>query len=138
MPKKRVLFLLAALSVVASSSAHEPLQAATSTASATPANGMIAFARRVPGRDSSWTLMTINPDGTGEVAIAKDAFHPVWSPDGNELAYEVAPAGQIWVLDVDGTKRRLTAVNTRDPVWSPTARRSPTSSTRPTTASARS
>src|SRR3954471_19138660 len=104
---KRSLLVGAVLAVLACSGSQAPLLAATRQASAPPSNGMIAFTRRTPGRDSSEVLMTINPDGSGKTVIARNAFHPVWSPDGNSLAYEVFPPGQIWVLDAKGTKTRL-------------------------------
>lgn len=49
--------------------------------------------------------------------------NPVWSPDGQMIAYEDASGGssQIWVMNADGTgKTRLTTTGTnRSPAWSP-------------------
>jgi PASTA domain/WD40-like Beta Propeller Repeat len=63
--------------------------------------------------------MTINPDGSGESVLADGAFAPVWSPNGNRLAYQTAN-GDIWVMDWNGDhKLQLTTSGTHGPAWSP-------------------
>ena len=59
---------------------NSPSASAAGGAAATASNGMIAFARRTPGTEGGWSLMTINPDGSGKRVLADGAFAPVWSP----------------------------------------------------------
>jgi WD40 repeat protein len=92
---------------------------AAGSAAAVSSNGMIAFARRTPGTEGGWSLTTINPDGSGKNVLADGAFAPVWSPNGNRLAYQTAN-GDIWVMDWNGDhKLQLTTSGTHGPAWSP-------------------
>jgi Tol biopolymer transport system component len=57
-------------------------------------------------------------------AIPANAVHPVWSPDGNSLAFESDLAGNwdIWMVNRDGTGlKQIThdSSNERFPSWSP-------------------
>ena len=73
-----------------------------------------------PSRESG--VYTIGIDRTGFRLLVPDAFMPVYSPVGSQLAY--VHAGDIWVSDADGANpRRLTesGADTR-PAWSPRGR----------------
>jgi hypothetical protein len=83
-------------------------------------NGRIAY--KALASDSSGGIHTINPDGTGDVAVpgTLSDSQVVWSPDGAKLAFE--SGDDIWISAADGTARtRLT--NTPElesgPTWSP-------------------
>jgi Tol biopolymer transport system component len=86
--------------------------------------------------DGSQRLFTIKPDGTDLTVVGTRAnydFSPVWSPDGQQLAFagncETAGCNRfvmdLWVVNADGTNpRRLTSGieiddDVRDPAWSP-------------------
>ncbi len=76
-------------------------------------------------------IALINADGSGEREITSTSgfdFFPVWSPDGNKIAFVRDETGSgisssLYVIDVEGTNlRRLTRVaNVYDlrPTWSP-------------------
>jgi Tol biopolymer transport system component len=93
------------------------------------ANGRIAFERH---RD----IYTVRPDGSGvkrltftatATAEGVDAT-PVWSPNGQKIAYSSRQAGSsdIWVMNADGSgKHRVTFSADwweTDPTWSPDGR----------------
>jgi Tol biopolymer transport system component len=78
----------------------------------------------------------IRPDGTGRhdilVNTVVTAWDPVWSPDGNQLAFEGngARGSQLYVVDADGTNRRQVTATPNgcpngdcteavNPAWSP-------------------
>jgi WD40 repeat protein len=112
---RQVILSLVACAVAASIGSGSAARGAAALAS----NGMIAFARRTPGTEGGWSLMTINPDGSGKKVLADGAFAPVWSPSGNRLAYQTS-AGDIWVMDWTGDhKLQLTGPGTHGPAWSP-------------------
>jgi Tol biopolymer transport system component len=69
-------------------------------------------------------------DGSGSVHV--NAFNqtsevgPVWSPTGNELAFQAGPtdasSSSIYVVRADGRRKRRLAVG-HNPAWSPDGRR---------------
>jgi Tol biopolymer transport system component len=90
--------------------------------------GVIAFASE---DDVRRDIYLINADGTGIVALTRDAGWdnwPSWSPDGTQLVYTCrAPiAGQgggICRINADGSGRiPLTSANDWEPSWSPDGR----------------
>jgi Tol biopolymer transport system component len=93
------------------------------------ANGRIAFLRH-------GDVYTVQPDGSGlrrltftatATADGVDAT-PVWSPNGQKIAYSSQKAGSrdIWVMNTNGSgKHRVTFSsdwNETDPTWSPDGR----------------
>lgn len=87
-------------------------------------NGRIAF--EVPP-DSTPSLGTINPDGSGTQAIPgvpTSSANPAWSGDGERLAFTSTASGrtQVYTINADGTGlRKITndPVAATDPTWSP-------------------
>ena len=65
--------------------------------------------------DSTWVayhggpesgISVASADGTDHWQVTSDGgFHPVWHPDGTRFVY-VADAGDVWVVNTDGTGRR--------------------------------
>jgi len=81
------------------------------------ANGKIAF-------ESSRSIHTVNPDGTGETTIAnRIAEAPAWSADGRRIAYDTG-RGTISVANADGTGARNIGATgfAANPAWSPDGR----------------
>jgi Tol biopolymer transport system component len=75
-----------------------------------------------------WTLRTVRADGSDDervsAALPNNAFHPSWSPDGAQFAFDAGPRGNkdIYVVNVDGSLLvKLTAADGWDylPAWSP-------------------
>ncbi len=60
--------------------------------------------------------------GGGELPITNDGqqnIHPVWSPDGQRIAYHSMKRGGIWIVSaLGGAPRQLTETGSH-PVWSP-------------------
>jgi dipeptidyl aminopeptidase/acylaminoacyl peptidase len=94
------------------------------------ANGMIAFTHRVPGTDGSWSIQTVNPDGSGHATVQTDVGTPGWSPEGNRLfAVRASFSGTtglgystLVVMNADGTGERTVSEGipaVRSPSWSP-------------------
>lgn len=78
-------------------------------------NGRIAFVSDRTtqfNREGDDEIFTVKPDGTGLRQITRNAVddeHPVWSPDGQQIAYSViAPEDtDIRVMNADGTDGRV-------------------------------
>jgi len=87
------------------------------------ATGKIAYEKtNSSGGDAQ--IWVINADGTGNAQFSGITQSlpsaPMWSPDGNKLAF--VSGGEIWVINADGTnERRVTTNSTIDnsPDWSP-------------------
>ncbi len=102
-----------------------------------PDGSKIVFTRRhcirISGRDLCTSkLHTINSNGTGEVALGADAMVPVWSPDGQLIAYDhcsdpdFCENPDIRTIRPDGSdEQSLTPEGSSDssPDWSPNASR---------------
>jgi TolB protein len=53
-----------------------------------------------------------------------EGLRPVWSPNGNKIAYNWGPNADIYVINADGTGRRRVAANMPSlPTWSPDGRK---------------
>jgi len=75
-----------------------------------------------------WDIYSINVDGTGLLNVtdhpAFDGWRPVWSPDGNRIAFFSVRDGndEIYTVGADGTDLRRLTNNVADdanPAWSP-------------------
>jgi Tol biopolymer transport system component len=105
----------------------------TTGVAADEAEGVITYAGVSNAR---WVLFTVRPDGSGNARVPidglpDDANHPVWSPDGTQIAFDMSSPGpspeeggnlDVYVVDADGSD--LTRLTTEDgwdyqPVWSP-------------------
>ena len=69
-------------------------------------------------------ILSVRSDGTGTVKLSQATGrneYPDFSSDGNFLAYERSSA--IYVVDADGTNRRMLVSDGYGPVWSPNGER---------------
>ena len=80
-------------------------------------------------------IYVVRPDGTDPHALLPDAkynaFHPDWSPNGAQIAFDAETGGgnEIWVVNVDGTNAAAIVPRSTDcaiscgevalPAWSP-------------------
>lgn len=82
-------------------------------------NGKLAF---VSDRDDFSGIYVMNPDGSGmnDLALAFPDYlgEPVWSPNGNTIAFINDSDGVIRVMNADGSGKTTLAVG-RSPTWSP-------------------
>ncbi|MFL5671590.1 MAG: TolB family protein [Chloroflexota bacterium] len=81
------------------------------------------------------SIYVVRPDGTGQRALLPDArysaFHPDWSPDGAQIAFDAATdeGFEIWAVNADGTNAAVIVKRSMDctvscgevalPAWSP-------------------
>jgi TolB protein len=87
------------------------------------ANGKIAFQRLVDGHPN---IYTINPDGSDEDVVARDAGGPTWSPDGTRIAFTrgtLCCDDEIYTANSDGSDQELVATHSSQPAWSPDGRK---------------
>jgi hypothetical protein len=126
----RLILAVMLLAMVAAAPAH----AVFPGANAFPGeNGKIAYTwdevESLSEPSGNAEIGLINPDGSGQTFLtsgpARDA-RPVWSPDGQKIAFESDRDGNtnIYVMDADGTSETpLTTDPGSDgrPVWSPDA-----------------
>ena len=80
-------------------------------------------------------IYLVRPDGTDPHALLPDAkygaYHPDWSPDGSQIAFDAETGGgdEIWVVNADGTDAAVIVPRSTDcaiscgevalPAWSP-------------------
>jgi hypothetical protein len=83
-------------------------------------NGKIAFQSRSDQCGGCpWSLLTVQPDGSGRTVLVDRGQEPAWSADGERVAFNHDL--DIFVLDAHGS-RNLTGTSTvteADPTWSP-------------------
>jgi Tol biopolymer transport system component len=88
-------------------------------------DGRIAFGRDLDGNGSSDGIYVINADGSGERRLTQSGKQPLWSPDGQKIAFRSKRNGNddIYVMNPDGSGQRNL---TRNPAriddslaWSP-------------------
>lgn len=83
-------------------------------------------------QDSNWELFLMNADGSGRKNLTNtpdaNELYPQVSPDGRHICF-VADTGQgrdtvrsTWVMNIDGSGRRLVAERGRQPAWAPDSR----------------
>lgn len=79
-------------------------------------------------------ILVINADGSGKTRLTGAAggsqFGPAWSADGRYIAYSEVPPGEnggdrvnVYLINPDGTDRRLFIENAAQPSWSPDGER---------------
>ena len=85
-------------------------------------SGTIAYNRQRPdgSRAGIWVA---DADGANAQRLADRGSRPVWSPDGDRIAYEEWTSGEIRVMDADGANRRRLADQGSNPAWSPDGNR---------------
>ena len=100
------------------------------------AQGQIAFQS---DRDGNYEIYVMDADGRNQHRLTNnpnDDWHPVWSPDGERIAFmserdghviNGRPTAEIYVMDADGgNPQNLTNspfFNDRSPSWSPDGKR---------------
>lgn len=106
-----------------------------------PLSGKLVFS--APDSSETHQIYSMKPDGSelkqltfdepdDEEIFYGNAFNPVWSPDGQTIAYSSFKLGStagpaLWLMDADGTNQRpisykpgdLTALSGWNPAWSP-------------------
>jgi TolB protein len=77
--------------------------------------------RSVLGENSvSANIFTVNADGSSPRNLGPGAM-PSWSPDDKQLTYcEYSPNHGVWIMNADGSDRRLIASEGWGSEWSPT------------------
>jgi Tol biopolymer transport system component len=108
------------------STTNQPTAGAEAGVSIADLRGSIAFASSSDEGTNIWVLRF---DGSATPALIHvtdggplDAFQrPSWSPAATQIAYQHtdADAVAVYVMDADGTDRRLIAVSSAAPAWSP-------------------
>jgi Tol biopolymer transport system component len=81
-------------------------------------------------RDGNWELFKVNADGSQPTNLTRTPTihetYPHVSPDGTKVSFVVdeEDAGRkirnVYVMNLDGSGRRLVATNAREPFWNPT------------------
>ena len=100
------------------------------TPSYSPDGSKIAF---VSNRNGPYRIMVMNADGSGQQVLSnqQNAFDPVWSPDGRQIAYDADYDGdnweELWLMNADGSNQHMIYNPSGDVVawarsWSPDGR----------------
>lgn len=82
-----------------------------------PTGKLIAFHRVERG---GWNIYTVRPDGTHLRRLTTDyaSEAPVWSPNGEQIAYD--KAGATWLMNTDGSNQHLLTARGGAPhAWAP-------------------
>jgi TolB protein len=86
-----------------------------------PKSGRIAYTEYVAGRSYGvCDIYIANVDGSGRYKLVEYASEPVFSPDGQRLAFHSWPQGGTWVINLDGTGLKRVSPDRLDawPTWS--------------------
>jgi hypothetical protein len=75
-------------------------------------NGLIAYTCN----PSTLSVCKANPDGSGAGVLVSGASNPVWSPNGQKIAFEKSP--DLYTASADGTNQVLFASGASEPTWS--------------------
>ena len=95
-----------------------------------PDSRRLAYACGLPGPHPRGRIFVIRADGSGRraIPIRMSAGSPSWSPDGRRIAFvgctscSTTGTGGVYVMNLDGTGRRLVARDGDSPTWSPNGR----------------
>ena len=78
-----------------------------------PGHPMGARLRSSPAAPGGYRVYVMNSDGSGVTQLSNQAysFHPVWSPDGSQIAYDADGDDdgfqEIWLMNADGSNQHL-------------------------------
>lgn len=83
-------------------------------------------------REGNWDLFMVHADGSNPVNLTRtpkvNEMYPHVSPDGTMVSFVVdeeeagAKIRNVYVMNLDGSGRRLVARNAREPFWSPSGK----------------
>ena len=80
-------------------------------------SGKVVYTTNALG-DYDIAVMGPNGEYVGVLAASSDhEWDPTWSPDGTEILY--VRAGDIWLMDADGSNQRFITALTSSPSWAP-------------------
>jgi Tol biopolymer transport system component len=76
-------------------------------------NGLIAYTC------NAGDVCKANPDGSGAATLVSSATDPVWSPNGQKIAFVKGNSpGDLYTANADGTNQVLIANGSTEPTWS--------------------
>ena len=83
-----------------------------------PDGELLVFGYATP--EDNFALRTLTPTGSNDTPVSpadptRYHGHPVWSPDGSQIAYQGAPG--IWVLDLETQADRMLDPEMWGPAW---------------------
>ncbi len=85
-----------------------------------PNGRRIVFAvHRFPGGRDIYSMRSDGTDRRRLTSSNIDEYAPAWSPGGTRIAYTRGFEGSVWVMNADGSNKRVLAVDAAAPSWSP-------------------